>query len=196
MRYSKLKSILFTVFAFLLNDHLVGQTNHQIWLDFYPHFYINDKLEYYGDAGYRSIVQDSLWSRFYARPSIRYHFNKPLELHGGVGLFLIYNKFESNRFELTPWQGFQLNWPTLSYLKFKHLWKIEERFSWLTDTWSSSFDLRFRYKFSLKLELFRKPSGSYWFFPFYFEGFFPLKNNIEEVFKNRARAGMGIGYNP
>ena len=34
-----------------------SMVNHQLWLDFYPHFFVSEKLEYYGDAGYRTILR-------------------------------------------------------------------------------------------------------------------------------------------
>jgi len=49
--------------------------NQQVWVDFYPHYYVNKKLEYYGDTGYRTIVSEKIWSRLYARPSFKYHFS-------------------------------------------------------------------------------------------------------------------------
>ena len=31
--------------------------------------------------------------------------------------------------------------------------------------------------------------------PFYMEMFFPIGSEIEEIFQNRGRAGIGLGYN-
>lgn len=103
--------------------------NHQIWLDFYPHFYINEKIEYYGDAGFRTEVGQLSWNRIYVRPSLRYYTNKTWQLSGGLGLFYIFNELDVNRLEVTPWQGIQANWPKWGNLSFKHLGEIEERFS-------------------------------------------------------------------
>ncbi|MCZ6701607.1 MAG: DUF2490 domain-containing protein, partial [Ignavibacteria bacterium] len=105
-------------------------TNQQLWIDFYPHYYVNEKLEYYGDTGYRTILNKDIWHRIYARPSVRYHLNEKWELHAGLGLFYIFNKTLSDRFEMTPWHGVQFNWPKWDMLKFKNLLKIEERISY------------------------------------------------------------------
>ena len=62
------------------NDTIVTESaNHQIWIDIYPHYYVTEKLEYYGDAGFRTIIDERSWNRIYARPSLRYHFNKNWE---------------------------------------------------------------------------------------------------------------------
>lgn len=178
------------------NDTIVTESaNHQIWIDIYPHYFVNEKLEYYGDAGFRTIIDERSWNRIYARPSLRYHFNKNWEVHGGLGLFYIFNKEDVNRFEITPWQGVQLNWPKGRFLSFKHLVKIEERLSFLTDDWTFSFDLRFRYKLSGKLHFKPDRSIGNWHVPFYAELFIPVNNGIDEVFRNRGRAGLGLGYN-
>ena len=169
--------------------------NHQLWIDIYPHYYVTEKLEYYGDAGFRTIIDERSWNRIYARPSLRYHINKNWEAHGGLGLFYIFNKTDVNRFEITPWQGVQLNWPTGRFLSLKHLVKIEERFSFLTNDWTSSFDLRFRYKLSGRISLCENCSAPNWYIPFYGELFYPLNDEIEEVYRNMGRAGLGVGYN-
>lgn len=168
--------------------------NHQLWIDIYPHFYVNEKLEYYGDAGYRTIMNEKSWNRIYARPSLRYHFNKTWEIHGGLGLFYIFNEYDINRFEITPWQGVQLNWPKSTYIGFKHLAKIEERLSYNTSNWQSSFSLRFRYKLSGKVILCTNCGLQNVYIPFYGEIFLPVNNDIDEVFRNRSRAGIGFGY--
>jgi len=78
------KNIVLTLFFLLtylvslnaqsnLTDEI--EVNHQIWFDFHPHFYINEKLEYYDDAGYRTILNEEIWHRIYVRPSLRYHIN-------------------------------------------------------------------------------------------------------------------------
>ncbi len=167
--------------------------NHQIWIDFYPHYYMNEKLEYYGDAGYRSIVSKRSWSRIYVRPSLRYHLNKTWGLHGGLGIFYIFNKDNVDQFEITPWQGFQLNWPKLTRINFKHLFKLEERISFDTRDWKSSFELRFRYKLFGNVSFVRIKK---WYVPFYGEYFLPLTGKVEEIYQNKGRAGIGLGYKP
>lgn len=192
--------ILFTVLFF--SDNAVAQIeesgksslrNHQIWIDFYPHYYVNKKLEYYGDAGYRTIVNNGSWSRVYARPSLRYHINKTLGLHGGLGIFYIFNKDNIDQFEITPWQGFQINWPTLTRINFKHLFKLEERLSFETKDWKSSFEFRFRYKIFGNVSFVRNDK---WYIPFYGEYFLPLEGKVQELYQNKGRAGIGLGYKP
>ncbi|MEN8157145.1 MAG: DUF2490 domain-containing protein [Bacteroidota bacterium] len=89
----------------------IDLVDHQLWIDFYPHFRISDKLEYYGDAGYRTMLVYDAWNRIYIRPSVRYHLNRTFELHAGIGVFYMFDNLGYNRLEITPWQGVQINWP-------------------------------------------------------------------------------------
>ena len=167
--------------------------NQQIWIDFYPHYYLNEKLEYYGDAGYRTIVTKRNWTRIYARPSFKYHFNKTWEVHAGLGLFYIFYNLDTDQFEITPWQGVQLNWPNFKRINFKSQVKFEERWSFLTDTWNAEFEFRFRYKLSGKIHFVRVKK---WSIPFYGEYFLPLHGKITELYQNKGRVGVGLGYKP
>ena len=190
-------SLLVLVFM-LINSELIAQPidsanvqthNQQIWIDFYPHYYVNEKLEYYGDLGYRTTVSENSWNRFYSRPSVKYHFNKKWEIQSGVGVFYIFDKQDINQFEVTPWQGVQWNWMRLKRLKIHHLVKLEERWSFLTTNWESDFEFRFRYKLSGKLILNEK-----WAILAYGEMFVPLTGSITELYKNKGRAGVGLSY--
>jgi hypothetical protein len=187
-------TLFFSITSIAQTDTLSNIKNHQIWIDVYPHYFVNEKLEYYGDAGYRSIVSNGTWSRVYARPSFRYHVHRTFELHAGVGFFYIFNKFKYDQFEVTPWQGFQVNWPKLTRIRFKHLFKIEERFSFETNNdWASNFEFRFRYKIFGKVSFVRTNK---WYIPFYGEFFVPIKGEIQELYRNKGRVGVGLGYKP
>jgi len=165
--------------------------NHQIWIDFYPHYYFNKKLEYYGDAGYRTIVSERNWSRLYVRPSIKYHLNKTWELHAGIGFFYTFYNKDVDQFEIRPWQGVQLNWPKWEKVGFKNLLRFEERMSFLTEDWILDFEFRLRYKLSGKYDFHER-----WFVALYGEYFLPVTGEIKELYRNRGRAGIELGYKP
>ena len=197
-------NLLVLILVLMISINVNCQTNeninttikkHEVWIDIYPHFYINEKLEYYGDAGYRTVLSEHSWNRIYIRPSVRYHLNKNWELHAGLGLFYIYYHEKAlNRFEITPWQGVQLNWPRTQIIRFNHLIKLEERISFLTKDGFLSFEFRLRYKLGGKLNFSTNNSLHNWFVPFYGELFFSAFDEIEEFFSNKRRGGIGLGY--
>lgn len=164
--------------------------NEQIWIDFYPRQFVSEKFEYAGDAGFRAILEDFSWVRLYARPSIRYHYSKKVQFRGGLGFFYLFNKEISNRFEITPWQGVQVKWPEYPSWHLEHLFRFEERFSWLTENSNYTFSLRFRYRLMAKFTI--GSSSNPWVIPVYGELFFPVNDNIEEFFRNRERVGLGV----
>jgi hypothetical protein len=165
--------------------------NHQVWIDFYPHYYMNKKLEYYGDTGYRTIVSKRSWSRLYVRPSVKYHLNKIWEFHSGVGIFYIFNIQDIDQFEITPWQGVQLNWPQWKSFGFKNLVRLEERMSFLTSNWIMDFEFRMRYKVTGKYDFHQR-----WYVSVYGEYFLPVTGEIKEIFTNKGRAGIELGHKP
>jgi len=169
--------------------------NHMIWVDFYPHHFVSEKLEYYGDTGYRTTLNKDIWHWFHIRPSIRYHLNDKWEIPGGIGLFYEFSQLVSNRFEIRPWVGIRLNWPAFNRLRFNYLARFEARNSFKTEDWSYSFDMRFRFKIAGRFDFHKTVNNKFWFIPMYIEAFFPVNDNLNEFVRNRGRAGMGIGRN-
>ena len=201
---SWVKILLFAYFALVIPDYGIGQSstvddftaNNEVWIDFFPHFYVSEKFEYYGDTGYRTILNENIWHKIYARPSARYYIKKYWVLHGGVGFFYDFNKEVSNRFEIRPWEGIQLGWPRIINLGIQHYVRFEQRISYLTDDWSSSLALRLRYMLSFRWDIIKLNKNKFWFIPFYGEVFFPVGDEVKEFFRDRGRLGVGLGYNP
>jgi hypothetical protein len=171
--YRWVKILLFTYFALVIPEYGIGQSNtdddsrvnEKIWIDFYPHFYVSEKFEYYGDTGYRTDLSNNLWHKINLRPSVRYHIDKYWHLHGGVGFFYNFNKEVSDQFEIRPWQGIKLGWPRIKNLGIHHYIRFEERISFLTDDWSSSLALRLRYQLSFRWDIIKLNKNRFWFIP-------------------------------
>ena len=54
-------------------------SSKQLWVDIIPHFEINQRLEYYGDASLRVIFEENKTYTMVARPSVFYHLNPIVE---------------------------------------------------------------------------------------------------------------------
>ena len=199
-RKQRMKAIFYILFLGVLSlvksNYTIAQDsdstintihNQQLWIDFYPHYYMNEKLEYFGDAGYRTTISETSWNRFYVRPSVKYHFNKKWEAHTGIGFFYVFDKIDINTFEIRPWQGVQWNWMGLKRLKIHHSAKLEER--WTFFKGQTDFEFRGRYKLFGKLILNEK-----WAIPAYGEIFIPLEGEVVELYRNKGRAGVGLSY--
>jgi len=171
------------------------RVNHQLWLDFYPHLHISEKLQFYGDIGFRILLTDTEWARIYGRPSIRYHLDSIFVLHGGIGIFLEVSNSISNRFEVRPWQGLQVKWPNFRRLKFNHLLRLEERFNYLLQDEIFETELRLRMRLGARIQFDQMDGWRSFFVPFSVEWFVPLAGSVSEVFVDRVEFSLGLGYN-
>ena len=173
-------------------------TNSRIWLDVTLTYKANDKWYYFGDAGFRWLFANKTQERMYARPSVRYQLNDQVRLLGGIGLFYSFTPNSPNIFEVRPWQGVGVHWPTfkkvpaLQRLRVNHLVRLEEQISFSNG--DSDFNLRARYKLTVDLKLCKECGPRYWYIPVYMELFFPIQNDLFGFFTNRNRFGGGLGY--
>ena len=167
--------------------------DQQLWVDLYNHYYVSDKLEYYGDAGGRVLLEEPEWAQFYLRPAVRYHYRPILEFHGGVGLAYTFNAdVQSDLLEIRLFQGMKIGWPTLGRLRLVHYVRVEERLFLFTDeAWARDFQLRVRYRLSTKIPLRRDRQ---WFLALSGEAFGKVGAGREERFSDRLRLGIGLGH--
>ena len=166
---------------------------NQIWIDYYAYYYFKPKWEFYGDAGYRFIPKDFVWQMFHLRPSVRYIPKALWEVHGGIGLFQTFYKDEYNTFEIRPWQGAKIKWPSFEPVNFSHYVRFEERL-FIPEGSPLEFNFRFRYRLATKINAYRFPNENQIFILGYSEFFVDIGSKIQEVFRNRARFAAGIGY--
>jgi hypothetical protein len=166
-------------------------TTEQLWVDFIPHFKVNEKLEFYGDASVRVIFEEKKIYTFIARPSVRYHLNSIVELQGGIGFFYSIIGDITNQLELRPWQGIRIHWPTFGRIGIKHSIKLEERLLWDTETWEFDPALRFRYKLGGRIP-FNESRRIY--LSLFGEAFASAGGESISILRNRMRGYFGFGY--
>ena len=82
-----------------------SNVTNQLWLDYYAYWHVKPSVQFFGDAGYRYLLEDGSWWTFVVRPSIRFLQGNWLEPRGGLGFFYTYNEASSSQFEIRPWQG-------------------------------------------------------------------------------------------
>jgi len=185
------KTRFFLSFWWLLSFSSWSQeSTNRIWLDFIPHFKVNQDLEYYGDVGYRIIPSEQIRT-FVIRPSVRYHLNPWVDLTGGIGFFYEIDPNFSNLFEIRPWQGVKVHWPTFGRIGIKHYFRLEERLLWETESWNFDPALRFRYKLGSRIP-FNEPRTTY--LSLFGEAFANVGGEEVERFRNRIRGYFGFGY--
>jgi hypothetical protein len=188
---------LFTGLLFFWTLTTYGQEDiidHQVWIDFIPHFEINDQWEFYGDGSFRTSTSGSKFNRLMLRPSVRYHWTYELDLIGGLGFTLTWEQDDYNTFELRPYQGIRLNWPKIWRMNFKFRGLVEERLIWNNN---EQFDPNLRLRLRVKTNFpINKPSMGYKvvYIPMSYEVFGNVGPEVVERFRNQSRAEIGLGY--
>ena len=133
----------------------------EIWLDYNPSYSLSPRADAYGDIAVRTQADSEGWWRFILRPNLRYSVSDILIVAGGIGSFLTWNEEIEDRWELRPWQGVTAVWPRLPF-ELQHVLRLEQRFDFNTDTWSSKNSLRLRYRLRASTRWAGGMSEVYW----------------------------------
>lgn len=195
MRYHlRLIIIIFFLYPVVLSAQ--DETDNQLWLDYYHYHQFKPDWTAYGDAGYRTVTDEASWMMIYLRPSISWHKKKLFDLNGGIGFFYTFNYDTVNNFEIRPWQGIKVKWPTLKHISFYQYVRLEERFNFPVDTWTMEFNFRFRYKIGFKATLYTIDHEllKYLYLPFSIEVFANVGPQLSEKYTNKGRITLGFGY--
>lgn len=173
------------------------ENTFQSWLD-YKHLYkLDGNWIYFGDYGFRwSDVSGTGYWRLHARPSVEYRSSAIHLIRGGLGLFYQNNSATYNTFEVRPWQGYRLNWPTLNRFRFYHYFRLEQRFNTPLGTDEDfSFTFKIRYKLGVEIPLSSTSiQVGTWYARLGFELFADAVFVNSEVTSDRNRFEAGLGY--
>jgi hypothetical protein len=182
-----MKKILLVLFLFSIltyGQKSNSKTTFQNWLDFNAGYTIDQHWKFYGDVGYRIIYISDKFHRLYIRPSFSYRINDRIILHGGFGVFSTFEK-HITIWELRPFQGLEINGPTILSLPLNHYFRFEERFFRGN---INTFIFRARYKLGTAIQLNPKL-----YFPIQMEWFVNYGKDID-FHLNEFRGVIGLGY--
>ena len=65
---------------------------NQLWTDYYAYWHVKPSVQFYGDAGFRYLIDDGSWWAANIRPSVRLMQGNWVEPRGGLGFFFTYNE--------------------------------------------------------------------------------------------------------
>ena len=169
----------------------VDYVSPQIWLDYNPSFPLQDDLVLYGDVGIRWELESAGWWRLVIRPGVRRCFENGVCLFGGLGSFYTANERLPDTWELRPFQGASATWPNWRILPLQHMLRLEERFDFNTQSWSSQASLRARYRIRTHFRWNALRADRYWQAFASLEGFATLLGN-QGQFQESVRANLGL----
>ena len=175
----------------------------QGWVDYNINYGgVKKIINFYGDTGYR-IISPDIWTRYYIRPAVSYSRSPLTEpgkkvtevYHLGIGVFYTDNSDIPNSLEIRPFQGYNIQWPVFSQIRFSHYFRMEERFEYHYSDNSWDFGFRGRYMLSGVYTwggtFLQRMEGLY--FPFHVEFFLNFKETTQ--FNDLIRVTPGLGYN-
>jgi hypothetical protein len=175
--------------------HAAEDIETQLWGDGNAYYRLNDIWQLHGELGGRTLYAGPDWSRIYIHPSVIYQWQVMLYLRGGIRIIYTDEVASSNAFELRPWQGLRLIWPRTSYLILDHYLRLEERFTFYTESDQSGSAMRLRYRIRAKSPNLRLRAIDQTFYLLTsYEFLFNLGVEIKETFANRNRLTFGLGY--
>ena len=166
------------------------ELSEQIWIDVNPSYYFDPHKKLYGSIGVRKQLEDDGWSRLVLQPGYRTKLPRRLFLSVGLDNFFTFNPSTANQWELRPVQALDLAWPR-GELPLRHRFRLEERFDFNTETWSTNTSLRLRYKLNASYRFATIEHNRFWQVSAGGEAFFTI-TGTEGQFQERSRLTLGV----
>lgn len=189
--------------SILFNSHLVAQDEpqlkRQVWVMGLFNWKINEKWVFNEDLSYQRLLSSPSYTRLFTRSQINYQINGISSLHGGVVLSYTIDGANGDIFELSPWLGTKIRWPSFWRFNFVHYVRVEERNRLelgIGEEWSSV--VRMRYRLSSDIPLNHASITDKTVFAIMAYEFFSNESGGSETFLRPAthRLDFGLGYTP
>jgi len=172
----------------------------QLWLSFQHQHKVGEKTSVFTSLGYEELTsRESFWgewNKLYVTGGGSYDLGERFRVAGGVGLYYTYQPEVADLFEFRLWQEGTAFWPdspgAVRRLVFVHRLRLEER---VTEAERWAFAMRLRYRLDTKIPLNKytlEPKAFY--LPLAAEFFADLIDEAPELFGNRSRLSVGLGY--
>jgi len=172
----------------------------QLWLSFQHQHKVGEKTRVFGTLGYEELMSTERffgeWTKLYVNAGGSYDLGKRFRIAGGVGVYYTYQPEVADLFEFRLWQEGTAFWPdspgVVRRWVFTHRLRLEERF---TEAQGWGFAMRLRYRLDTKIPLNKytlEPKALY--LPLAAEFFADLIDEAPELFGNRSRLSVGLGY--
>jgi hypothetical protein len=192
--------VLTTLLLFSHPDIMMAQdetaTTTQLRLFWHHNQSFTNRLLYIGNIGFKQELPYHNWIMMNFKPGVEWSAGSIVDLAGGIGLYYTLQKIIPNSFELRPWQGMIVHWPSLGRFSFDHYAKFEQRFNrsiGSKEQWSSV--LRSRYRLNVIFPI-NHPGiiDKTLFVKINAELFWNIGKSIEERYVNKDRYSIGMGY--
>jgi len=178
----------------------IDETDSQVRMRYQYHHLVKEDLRAFGMVRYDQLLGSNAvaegWNRLASTGGVSYDLSSRIRLEGALGLYYTWQPEVENPFEIRLWQAATFDWPdSLGKWRrfvFSHRLMLEERFMRTTD-WEFTFRLRYRLSTTFPINRYSLEPGAF-FAPLNVEFFATPGDDIQELFSERARATVGLGY--
>ncbi len=177
---------------------LPAQVENQVQGTYQMYYSLKERVRLEGEVGSWSNVENKDWSVFYLKPGFQYWLRPYLNLIGMMDFRYTWQRILDNLFEVRPWVGGRLLWPTFRDFSLDHLVRAEMRIvSYRGSQKEDDFDTAARLRYQLQL---KTPNYGFSFLKgliyglISYEIFLNLGETVEERFINSNRLRLGLGY--
>ncbi len=194
-----LKSIITYLFALLIPASSLAQIKQEYssWNSVIIDSQISEKFFIKNEVHFRRTHFLRDWQQFLIRPSLHYKFNKSIRFT--LGYTFVKNYRNTVNFnENNIWEQFELTQTSFNS-KFKHHFRFEQRFiQQVIDTTNivsgTKFNMRFRYRFTWIIPLFKLTESKKITFTFFDEIWLNTQKGIVPRSLNQNWFYIGLGF--
>ncbi len=172
----------------------------ELWLTYQYQSKVGERFRVFGELGYRELVSTERffgeWTRLQLKAGFSYDVNSRFRIAAGLGVFHTFLPKADDQGEVRLWQDAQIFWPERDgwarRFVLSHRLRLEERFH-ESQEWRLNSRVRYRVETQIALNSYDIQPGSF-FLPLAAEFFVDLGDQAEEVFADRSRVSLGVGY--
>ncbi|MTI31240.1 DUF2490 domain-containing protein [Xanthovirga aplysinae] len=171
------------------------EKNFQNWTYHYFLKNLDHEVQFYSDYGYRLQIPPRAFTRFHARPTLRFYYWRRLSFNLGVGFFVILQDDQQDTFEYRGFIGFYFRWPEVTGFYFRWRFRVEAReiFAIGTSEIESSLRIRLKLYFEVPLNN-KKVIANTWYLIATAEIFENFGETQLQAFVSELRLEGGGGY--
>jgi hypothetical protein len=188
-----IRLVLVVSVYFSLNGLKAQGVDHELWINYAAKVFVNEKLSWGGDAGFRSFLDGENSRTFLVRPTITYRATPVFGFSVAAANFRNYIPDALDLNEVRLQQEVTARWPDFTLFSMFYRLRYEQRFFSTSDV--NDFNTRIRYLIGTETKDFRFLSRSR---PIYFqliwEGFNTLTQTTEsDFFIDNRRYHVAVG---
>jgi hypothetical protein len=175
-------------------------TPNQLWLTYEHQDMVGERTRVFGSLGYEELRSEDRffgeWTRLNFKAGLSYDLGERFRIAAGVGAFYTFQPETDDVSEFRLWQEGTAFWPeSFGHVRrfvLTHRLRLEERFT-KSDERVFTMRLRYRLETMIPLNTYTLEPGTF-YLPISGEVFADVADEAPEVFAQKNRVSIGLGY--